>query len=531
MPDPYQNARAYYDVTYPSSGDSFSIPALKNALQGLGFMDMIPLQPRAHSPADTKIMIRGRDAGGYFNPVYAGDSNSRIFFMSGDSPAFATPASLPRIDIVYITPSGDVKIQQGTEAAIPSLPSLAPSGDTRLPVCAVYNRPSQSRIVNYETKDSSTGDGYIFQDLRPFLKFPSTPASQAASTSPSQANNLIINGNFDIWQRGTSLITAGSGTYIADRWMISYAGTVRGDMTQDTSVPGAGTLAIFSNYSLKFNVTTADASISATDANTISQQIEGYNFLQIAQKAFTVSFWVKSNLTGTYCFSVSNGAADRSYVAEYTINSANTWEKKTITVLASPSAGTWNYTNSIGLYVKFCLSAGSNYQTTPGSWQVGSFLATANQVNHSASINNNFFLSQVQVEVGTTANSFAVRTIQQELLLCQRYYWKTFTLTLAPAQNTANRLSSIQYACASAGIVNQGCEIRFPVSMRTTPTITFYNPSAANTNWRNASSAADSGASSTDALGSEGCFAINAQAVGDLAGNIMSIHATAEAEL
>ena len=84
--------------------------------------------------------------------------------------AFSAPVSNPRIDIVYMTPSGDYKIAQGTEAASPTLPTLAPSGDSRTPICAVWNRPGQARIVNFENKDSNTGDGYIYQDLRPWLR-------------------------------------------------------------------------------------------------------------------------------------------------------------------------------------------------------------------------------------------------------------------------------------------------------------------------------------------------------------------------
>lgn len=186
MADPFKNARAYYDVTVPSSGDGFQIISqLKNALQGLGFMDMIPLQPRAHSPADTKIMVRGTDASGFYRPIYGADTNTRVFFSSGDSPAFNAPSSNPRIDIVYVTPSGDIRIQQGVEAAVPTLPSLAPSGDTRLPVCAVYNRPGQTRIFNFENSAANTGDGYIYQDLRPFLQQPKAGGASFGTATPA----------------------------------------------------------------------------------------------------------------------------------------------------------------------------------------------------------------------------------------------------------------------------------------------------------------------------------------------------------
>lgn len=172
MPDPYSNARPYFDVAFPSSGDGFSIAGFRNAFLGLGFLDMVPLQPRAHTPADTRVMVRGRDASTFYNPLYYGDANQRIAFGSGDSPAITAPISNPRIDVLYMTPSGDLLMITGTEAATPTVPTLAPSGDTRFPICAIYNRPGQARVVNFENKDSNTGDGYIFQDLRPWLRMP-----------------------------------------------------------------------------------------------------------------------------------------------------------------------------------------------------------------------------------------------------------------------------------------------------------------------------------------------------------------------
>ena len=183
--DPFQNARAYYDVTFPNSGDSFlqATSAIKNAFQGLGFMDFIPLQPRAHNPANTSIMVRGRDASAYYNPVYAGDADAHIFFSSGDSPTMAAPSSNPRLDIVYLTPSGDLRIITGAEAATPTLPSLSPSGDNRIPICAVYHKVGETKIVNFEDKDSNTGDGYIYQDLRPFLRAHGFGGTTLTSTS------------------------------------------------------------------------------------------------------------------------------------------------------------------------------------------------------------------------------------------------------------------------------------------------------------------------------------------------------------
>lgn len=184
MPDSFTNARAYFDPTFPSSGDGYSIASHRNTLAGLGFLDHLPLQPRAHNPANRAILVRGRDSAGFYNPVYYGNADQRTPFVSGDTANFATPASNPRIDIVYMTPSGDYKIAQGTEAASPALPSLSPSGDSRFPICAVWNRPGQTKIVNFEDKGANTGDGYIYQDLRPWMRTAGAGSASLGSTNP-----------------------------------------------------------------------------------------------------------------------------------------------------------------------------------------------------------------------------------------------------------------------------------------------------------------------------------------------------------
>ena len=190
MPDSYTNARPYFDVTFPSSGDGFSIAGFRNALAGLGFLDHIPLQPRAHNPANLSIMVRGQDAAQFYTPVYFGNADQRIPFASGDTANFAVPAGNPRIDIVYCTPSGDYKVQQGTEAASPTLPSLAPSGDTRFPIAAVWCKPGMTKVVNFEDKDSNSGDGYIYKDLRPWMR-----NAGAGATSLTAQTALSVTGD------------------------------------------------------------------------------------------------------------------------------------------------------------------------------------------------------------------------------------------------------------------------------------------------------------------------------------------------
>jgi hypothetical protein len=271
-----------------------------------------------------------------------------------------------------------------------------------------------------------------------------------------------------------------------------------------------------------------DASIAAGDYVAIRQKIEGFNFLPLAQRTMTLSFWVRATKTGTYCVAFVNSAGDRSYVAEYTISSSDTWEFKTVTVTASPSAGTWDYTNGIGLIVYFPLAVGSNFHTTAGSWQTGNFIATSNQVNGVDSTSNDFRLTGLQLEAGSVATDFEYVHFQDQLARCQRYFCKTFSYNTTPAQGVddVNGCIASDYAYANAaGVVGTWS---FPVTMRTVPTITTYNPWEANANWRNTGNSADANLGAKNA-GHQVCrFQGDTNTV---AGTAYQIHATANAEL
>lgn len=298
--------------------------------------------------------------------------------------------------------------------------------------------------------------------------------------------NAIINGDFDIWQRGTSFAAIVNNALCADMWKYFKAGAVVHTVSRSTDVPTVAQSGKLSNYSLLADVTTADASMAATDYCVIAQLIEGFNWKNFAQKIVTLSFWVKSTKTGTFSIAFRNSGFDMSYVTTYTVDVSDTWEKKTITFPASPSAGTWDYTNGIGLRIYWTLSAGSDvFNSAPGTWNASGF-ADPNQVNATDSVNNNFYLSQVQLEVGGMATDFEIRSFQEEVKLCQRYYWKTFPLDVAPAQ-----AAGIYTVTTFSVLADNHTAYYFPMPMRTTPTITTYNPTQANANWRRVDNAND----------------------------------------
>jgi len=247
--------------------------------------------------------------------------------------------------------------------------------------------------------------------------------------------NKIINGKMEIAQRGASFAAIANGDYSLDRWVFEKSTTAVITASQQADIPSGNEF----QSSLRLAVTTADTSISSTDYCLISQRVEGYNVRDLIGRTFTLSFCVRSSKTGVHCVAMRNSGTDRSYVAEYTVNAANTWETKTITVPGGLiTAGTWNWTNGAGLFVSFVLAAGTTFQTTAGSWQTGNFIATANQVNCLDTVGNIFAITGVQLEVGSVATPFEHRPIGAELALCQRYYERNPNASAAYPQATVS---------------------------------------------------------------------------------------------
>jgi hypothetical protein len=249
-----------------------------------------------------------------------------------------------------------------------------------------------------------------------------TRADGTGVSGVSAQKNVIINGDFNIWKRGTSFAAIANGGYSADRWVYDKTGTMVHTITQETDVPTVAESGHLSKYSLKIDCTTVDSSIASGDICKIDQRIEGFNIAPLVQKAMKLSFWHKHTKTGIYCIAVRNSGGDRSFVSEYTQSVTDTWEKEEIDITASPSAGTWDYTTGIGIHLSFVLAMGSSLHGTADTWESEADLSTSNQVNACDSTDNNFMLSQVQLEAGGVATDFEVKNYADELARCQRYY-------------------------------------------------------------------------------------------------------------
>ena len=240
----------------------------------------------------------------------------------------------------------------------------------------------------------------------------------------SVMRNRIINGAMRIDQRnaGASVSTnTGNNVYTLDRWNAVY-GTQNFYTVQQNSgsvTPPAG----FRNY-----LGVVSSGTNTGDIQSIQQIIEGFNTADLnwgtANAAtVTLSFWVRSSLTGTFGGSLQNSAVNRSYPFSYTISAANTWEQKSITI-AGDTTGTWLTTNGAGIRLNFSLGTNATFSGAAGAWAASDFRSATGATSVVGTSGATFYITGVQLEVGTQATSFEYRQYQQELALCQRYYYR-----------------------------------------------------------------------------------------------------------
>jgi hypothetical protein len=275
--------------------------------------------------------------------------------------------------------------------------------------------------------------------------------------------NRIINGAMVIDQRNAGASGTANG-YTVDRW--GYFGTQSSKLTWGRNLNSITPPTGFSNY---LGVQSSSAySVLSTDTFQLYQAIEGLNIADFSWGTagavpITVSFWVRSSLTGTFGASVKNGAANRTYPFTFVINAANTWEYKTITI-AGDTSGTWATDNSAGLFLQIGLGSGATFSGTAGSWQAGNFVSATGATSVVGTNGATFYITGVQLEKGTQATSFDYRAYGTELQLCQRYL---------PAFNLANGDALCMAAVNSSA--NFFAVVPFLVETRVPPTGVFAN--------------------------------------------------------
>jgi hypothetical protein len=279
--------------------------------------------------------------------------------------------------------------------------------------------------------------------------------------------NRIINGDCRIDQRNAGASVTPSvlfNTYTLDRWNTSYSVASKFSVQQNAGsvTPPSG----FTNY---LGVTSTSAyTVGSGELFAVTQLIEGFNIADLGwgtanAQPVTLSFWVRSSLTGTFGGSFRNSDANRSYPYSYTISSANTWEQKTITV-AGDTTGTWLTNNGVGIQIFFGLGVGSTRSGTAGAWAGSNFASATGATSVVGTSGATFYITGVQLEKGSTATSFDYRPYGTELALCQRYYFRT---------TASNAYSAFMVGLIDSSTNAYGCQLTLPVTMRASPTFNY----------------------------------------------------------
>ena len=274
--------------------------------------------------------------------------------------------------------------------------------------------------------------------------------------------NRIINGAMVVSQRNAGAsVTPTNGAYTLDRWVYSLA-----QASKLTAQPNAGSGTPHAGFTKYLGITSSSAYSDLTgDYFSVSQSIEGFNFADMAwgtanASTITLSFWVRSSLTGTFGGVLRNSAGNRSYPFTYTISSANTWEQKSVTV-AGDTTGTWiGATNGIGVSLIFGLGVGATYSGTAGAWAGANYLSATGATSVVGTNGATFYITGVQLEKGSTATSFDYRPYGTELALCQRYYWQWTGVSLSRFGMGYNDTTTSGY-----------CSAYLPCPMRATPSV------------------------------------------------------------
>jgi hypothetical protein len=283
--------------------------------------------------------------------------------------------------------------------------------------------------------------------------------------------NRIINGDMRIDQRNAgasvTVTNTAANTYTLDRWSGYGSQASKFSVQQDAGAvtPPVG----FTNY---LGATSLSAySVGSSETFVIQQYIEGFNTADLGwgtanAKTVTLSFWVRSSLTGTFGGALRNSAFNRSYPFSYTISSANTWEYKTVTV-AGDTSGTWLTNNGIGIRLVFSLGTGSALSGTAGAWAGSSLLSATGATSVVGTNGATWYVTGVQLEVGGVATPFERRPYGQELSLCQRYYARITSGTGSSTVKTAFGVG-LAVATNSANLL-----VLAPVTMRAFPTFNY----------------------------------------------------------
>lgn len=339
--------------------------------------------------------------------------------------------------------------------------------------------------------------------------------------------NAFINGDMNLKQRGGSFVAPTNGQYTLDQYQYVKVGSMVHTVSRDTDVPATSLLGRKLKHSLKLACTTAQGSLLSSSLCTISQPIEGFRWLNYAEQDCYLAFAVKAHKPGTYCVALQNVAQDRSLVLEYTVNTADTWEAKVLSVPASPSSGTWDFATGKGVTVHWVIAAGSSWQGSAGSWNSVNQLASSNQVNGVDSTANDFRITALDLMAGSLYAASEVDPFD-DLERAQRYCRSTFDFDTDPAQNVHDNSFSFSQVGAASSTMYQASYPLSPV-MHHVPDVTLYSPQRNTGNIWNATAGGDCPVSAIEAKPHNILFLCNPSATAP--GSKLAVHFLAEAPL
>jgi hypothetical protein len=334
-----------------------------------------------------------------------------------------------------------------------------------------------STIKVSNIQNASTSSGGIAIDTSGHVTVDGVAYPSAGSLS---GRNRVIGGCMRIDQRnaGGSVTATTAFPYTVDRWQCGGSQNSKFTVQQSTTAP--------TNFVNSALITSSSAyTVGASDYFLFQQSIEGLNFSDLGwgtanAQSVTISFRVRSSLTGTFGGALNNADNSRSYPFSYSISSANTWETKTLTI-PGEATGTWLATNGIGLTLRFSLGTGSTFTTTAGAWASGAYFSATGATSVVGTSGATFYITGVQLEAGTVATPFERRSYGQELALCQRYFWTNYNTGTAVGSVT---LSGYIFFTRwnDAGNVSYN-SVQCPVPMRTAPTVTGYSTGGVSGVW------------------------------------------------
>jgi hypothetical protein len=390
-------------------------------------------------------------------PAFRSDLNDALQALGSMQSGTTAPSTTYANMLWYDTTNNIVKMRNEDNDAWISLITLDQTNDIVAAVTATLATFVTLSVTGNATLGDSSSDTLTVNAKTTF-------GSEISAPNTFGFKNRIINGAMMIDARnaGASVTNTVGVVFPVDRFGC-YGDQASKFTGQQSSVVPAG----FVNSLL---ITSLSAySVPSGEIFLMRQRIEGFNVADLGwgtanAQSVTLSFWVRSSLTGTFGGSVQNSAQNRSYPFTYTISAANTWEQKTITIAADTS-GTWVTNNGVGLTVNLGLGVGSTYSGTAGAWSGSTYYSATGATSVVGTSGATFYITGVQLEKGSTATSFDYRPYGTELALCQRYCWNYSSAVASGGYSRfsyGETLSTVQY---------QG-GLFFPVQMRTTPSLT-----------------------------------------------------------